>query len=72
MEPLLKQNLLRSFLLSLGISLAAFVLTWGLFTTHGELGISSHAALSVGIWTFPVAFVCSLLFYAVKSAARRH
>jgi len=59
MEPALKRNLLRSFLLSLGISLAAYALTWGLFITHGELGISSHAAVSVGIWTFPIVFVCS-------------
>lgn len=71
MDPPLKQNLLRSFLVSLGISLAAYALTWGLYATHGELGLSSHAAVSVGIWTFPIAFVCSLLFYAVKSAAAR-
>ena len=71
MEPALKRNLLRSFLLSLAISLAAYALTWGLYATHGELGLSSHAALSVGIWTFPIVFVCSLLFYGVKSAAAR-
>jgi hypothetical protein len=71
MEPLLKQGLLRSFLLSLGTSVAAYALTWGLYATHGELGLSSRSALSVGIWTFPIVFVCSLLFYAVKSAAAR-
>jgi hypothetical protein len=73
MNPLLRRNLLRSFLWGVGLSIAAYALTWGLVTTHEELGISTRAAVSVALWTFPIVFACSALFYIVKGAAtRRH
>jgi lipopolysaccharide export LptBFGC system permease protein LptF len=65
----------RSLILSLGLGiaggLAAYALAWGLFTTHPELGMESKNALVIAAWTAPLAFLGSLIYFAVRSAERR-
>ena len=71
MQPLLKQSLLRSLVFSLGATVLIFVLAFGLFTTHEEVGIPAGAALSIAGWAFPVILLVSFAYYAVKGASAR-
>lgn len=66
-----KRNLLLSVLIGLGAGLAAYVLAWGLFTTHQELGMESRSALAIAAWTAPLAFAASLIYFAARHAGRR-
>lgn len=61
-----KRNLVLSLLLGIGGGLAAYVLAWGLFTTHPELGMEVGSALSIAVWTAPLFFVGSLVYFAVR------
>jgi hypothetical protein len=73
MQRLLRRNLLLSLILAVGASLGAYALAWGLFTTHDELGIPTSAAVSIAAWVLPIAFLCSAIVLATRSAgARRH
>lgn len=73
MPSLFKRTLLLSITCAVGISLAAYALAWGLFTTHEELGIPPGAALSIAAWILPIAFLLCVIIFATRSAgARRH
>ena len=66
-----KRNLVLSLMLGIGAGLSAYALAWGLFATHQELGMDSGSALAIAAWTAPIAFVVSLVYFAVRSAGRR-
>lgn len=73
MEPLLKRNILLSVFVSLAASIAIYLLALGFFTTHEEVNVPPSAAFPLAAWSFPVVFLVSLFFFAVKGAgARRH
>ena len=61
-----KRNLVLSLLMGIGGGLAAYVLAWGLFTTHPELGMEVGSALSIAVWTAPLIFMGSLVYFAVR------
>lgn len=71
MEPLLKRSLLRSLGFSLTASLAIYLVALAFFTVHEEAGVSTRSALSIAVWSFPVVFLISALFFAVKDAGAR-
>lgn len=71
MEPLLKRSLLRSLGFSLTASLAIYLVALAFFTVHEEAGVSTGSALSIAVWSFPVVFLISALFFAVKDAGAR-
>ena len=62
---------MNSLLLALAGGLAAYALTWGLFTTHPELGMETERAFAIAAWTAPVVFLGSLIYFAVRAADRR-
>jgi lipopolysaccharide export LptBFGC system permease protein LptF len=65
----------RSLVLSLALGIAggcaAYALAWGLFTTHQELGMDSKNALTIALWTAPLVFLGSLIYFVVRSSERR-
>lgn len=71
MEPLLRRNFLRSFLLALAVSAAVYCLGLGLAITHEEAEISAHAVLLVAVWIWPVIFLLSLAIFLVRDAVAR-
>ena len=71
MEPLVKRSIWRSLALSLTVSIGIYLLVWGLQTTHEEVNIPRDSALSIAAWSFPVVFLVSLFFFAVKGASAR-
>lgn len=62
-----QRNLVLSLALGVAGGLAAYVLAWGLFVTHPELGMESKNALVIAGWTTPVVFLGSLIYFAVRS-----
>lgn len=66
-----QRNLVSSLSLGLAAGLAAYLLAWGLFTTHQEVGMDSGSALAMALWTMPLVFVGSLVYFAVRSSKRR-
>jgi len=73
MELLLKRSILRSVWVSLAASIAIYVIAVAFFTVHEEVNVPTSAAFPLAAWSFPVVFLVSLFFFAVKGAgARRH
>jgi lipopolysaccharide export LptBFGC system permease protein LptF len=68
MELPLKYCFSRSAGLAVIVSLAIYLLTYFLLTTHAEIGISADVAFPIALWTFPVAFLGSMLVLLVKKA----
>ena len=65
MEPTIKRSLWVSFGLALMASVAAYFLTFFLFTIHEEIGISTDAALPIAGCIFPSCFwVASLAIWS--------
>jgi hypothetical protein len=62
-----KRNLVLSLLLGLGGGLSAFVLAWGLFTTHPELGMEPARARVIAAWVAPLTFLGSLIYFSARS-----
>jgi hypothetical protein len=64
---IVQQTLKRCLSLSVALaglaSVAIYVLAYLLFTIHEEIGIPPDAALPLALWTFPVAFLASLVGY---------
>lgn len=64
---IVQRTLKRGFSLSVALagiaSVAIYVLARLLFTIHDEIGIPPDAALPLALWTFPVAFLASLVGY---------
>lgn len=71
MESSVKHNLLLSLAYAVTLSIAAYALAWGLFTTHGELDVSSATAFSIAAWTFVVVLIGSMIRFAIKGADTR-
>jgi len=61
----------RSLMWGLAGGVAAYVLAWGLFTTHRELGMDPTRARGIALWTSLLVFVVSLLYFAAKDNSRR-
>lgn len=66
-----QRNLVVSLALGIAGGLAAYVLAWGLFTTHQELGMDSRNAFTIGAWTVPIVFLAALIYFAVRTSQRR-
>ncbi len=66
-----KRNFALSLALGIAGGLAAYALAWGLFTTHPELGMESKSALTIAVWTAPLVFLGSLIYFALRSSERR-
>jgi hypothetical protein len=65
-----KRNLVLSLLLGLAGGLSAYVLAWGLFTTHPELGIEAATGRAIAGWVAPLIFLGSLIYFATRSRHR--
>jgi lipopolysaccharide export LptBFGC system permease protein LptF len=66
-----QRSLVLSLALGIAGGLAAYALAWGLFTTHQELGMDSKNALTIALWTAPLVFLGSLIYFAVRSSEHR-
>jgi hypothetical protein len=65
-----KRSLALSLVLGLAGGLAAYVLAWGLFTTHPELGMEPASGRTIGLWVAPLIFLGSLIYFAASSRNR--
>jgi lipopolysaccharide export LptBFGC system permease protein LptF len=66
-----QRNLVLSLALGVGGGLAAYLLAWGLFATHAELGMESKSAFTIATWTAPLIFLGSMIYFALRSSQRR-
>jgi hypothetical protein len=71
MQSWAKRSLLRGLAYALVLSIAAYALSWGLFITHEELGVSPGVALTIAIWTFVIVLLGSVVLFAARSADAR-
>jgi hypothetical protein len=71
MEPLLKRSIVRSLTVSFVVCIAIYLVALGFFTTHEEANVPTAAAFPLAAWSFPVVFIVSLVFFAVKGAGAR-
>jgi hypothetical protein len=70
-EPMtFKRNLVVSLLLGLAGGFSAYVLAWGLFTTHPELGMEVATGRTIALWVTPLIFLGSLIYFAARSRRR--
>ena len=67
----LKRNFALSLLFGVGGALGAYTLAWGLFTTHPEIGMTLTGARDVALWTGPIVFLGSLIYFTLRAAAAR-
>jgi len=63
-----RRMFLYSVLLGFGAGLAAYVLAWGFFSTHAELGMDPGGARIIAAWTGPAVFVGSLLYFFLRKS----
>jgi Zn-dependent protease with chaperone function len=61
-----KRSLVLSLLLGLAGGLCTYVLAWGLFTTHPELGMEPASGRAIALWIAPLIFLGSLLYFATR------
>jgi hypothetical protein len=61
-----KRNLALSLLVGLGGGLCAYVLAWGLFTTHPELGMEPAAGRMIALWVAPFVFLGSMIYFGTR------
>jgi len=66
----LKSILVRSLLLGLAGGLSAYVLAWGFFTTHPEVGMEPASARSIAFWAVPLVFVGSVIYFGASNRRR--
>jgi hypothetical protein len=61
---------LKRLMLSLSLGLAgggfAYLLAWGLFTTHPELGMEPSQGRVIAMWVSPIAFLASLIYLQAR------
>ncbi len=62
-----KRSLVLSLVLALAGGLSAYVLAWGLFTTHPELGMEPASARAIALWAAPLIFLGSLIYFSARS-----
>jgi len=67
-EPALKHCLSLSIGLAVIASAAMYVLAYFVFTIHEEIGVSTDAALSLALWSFPIVFLGNLVGGLVRKA----
>lgn len=65
-----KRSLMLSLLLALAGGLSAYVLAWGLFTTHPELGMLPASGRAIAFWVAPLIFLGSLIYFAARNRQR--
>ena len=65
-----QRNLLLSLAIGIAGGVAAYLLAWGLFATHQELGMNSATALTISLWTAPPVFLASLIYFLVRANKR--
>lgn len=65
-----KRNLVLSLLLGLAGGLCAYVLAWGLFTTHPELGMEPARGFAIAVWVVPLIFLGSMIYFRTRSRHR--
>ncbi len=65
-----KRSLVLSLLLGLAGGVGAYILAWGFFSTHSELGVESATVRSIALWAAPVVFFGSLIYFATRSRER--
>ena len=65
-----KRSLVRSLLLAVAGALSAYLLAWGLFTTHPELGIEPASGRAIALWVAPLIFLGSLIYFLARSRRR--
>ncbi len=63
----LKRNLVLSLLVGLGGGLSAYVLAWGLFTTHPELGMEPASGRTIALWVAPLVFLGSMIYFGTRN-----
>jgi len=61
-----KRSLMLSLVLALAGALSAYILAWGLFTTHPELGMEPASGLAISLWVAPLIFLGSLIYFATR------
>ena len=66
-EPMTKRNFVLSSLLGLAGGLSTYALSWGLFTTHPELGMEPASGRVIALWVAPLIFLGSLIYFLVRS-----
>jgi len=71
MEPVLKRSALRSLCFSLISSVVIYAIAWTFFTIHEEVGVPARNAFPIAAWSFPVLFLVSLFYFALKDAGQR-
>jgi hypothetical protein len=62
-----KRNLVLSLLVGLAGGLCAYILAWGFFTTHPELGIEPASERAIALWATPLIFLGSMIYFGTRS-----
>lgn len=65
-----KRALILSLIVGLLGGLSAWVLAWGLFTTHPELGMQPGGGRVIALWAAPVCFLVSLIYFSFTGRNR--
>lgn len=65
-----KRNLILSILLGLAGGLSAYVLAWGFFTMHPELGMEPASGRTIALWVTPLIFLGSLIYFSARGRPR--
>jgi hypothetical protein len=65
-----KRNLVLSLLLGLAGGVSAYVLAWGLFTTHPELGVEPASGRAIALWVTPLIFLGSIVYFGTGTRHR--
>jgi len=63
--------IIKSLMWGLAGGAAAYVMAWGLFTTHRELGMDPARSGFISFWVALLVFVGSLIYLAATSNSRR-
>jgi len=61
-----KRILVLSLLLGLAGGLCAYVLAWGLFTTHPEVGMEPASARTIALWVAPLISLGSMIYFGIN------
>ena len=65
-----KRNLALSSLLGLAGGLCAYILAWGLFTTHPEVGMEPASGRTIALWVAPHIFFGSMIYFGISVRQR--
>jgi len=62
-----KRNFVLSLLLGLAGGLSTYVLAWGLFTTHPEIGMEPASGRAIALWVASLIFLGSLIYFLARN-----